>query len=203
MAQEAWPLFGIRVVTPRIELRYVDEELGIELADLAVRGVHDPAFMPFEIPWTDAAPEMLRTNTLKYYWQCRANTEPNNWNLPFAVIADGAIVGATGLEAKNFPILRQVETGSWLGREYQGRGLGRELREATLHLGFAGLGATLAITGAFDDNAPSLAVTRGLGYSSNGLKRSVRRGKQATGLMFSLSAEEWFQFRFNKWLRSA
>lgn len=91
----------------------------------------------------------------------------------------------------NFPILRQVETGSWLGREYQGRGLGREVREATLHLGFAGLGATLAITGAFDDNVPSLAVTRGLGYSSNGSNRSVRRGEQATGLMFSLSVEEW------------
>jgi RimJ/RimL family protein N-acetyltransferase len=191
MTQDAWPLYGIRVVTPRIELRYVDEELGVELADLAVRGVHDPTFMPFTVPWTDAEPEMLRTNTLKFYWQCRANTEPNHWNLLFAVIAEGTVVGCTGLEAKDFPSLRQFETGSWLGRDYQGRGLGRELREASLHLGFLGLRATMATTGAFDDNAPSLGVTRSLGYSPNGSKRGIRRGEPATALMFELAVEDW------------
>lgn len=191
MAQEAWPLFGIRVVTPRLELRYVDDELGIELADLAVRGIHDPAFMPFGVPWTDAAPEALRTNTLKYYWQCRANTEPNNWNLLFAVISGGAVVGCTDLVANDFPILRKFETGSWLGCDYQGQGLGRELREAALHLGFIGLGATLATTSAFDDNAPSLGVTRSLGYVPNGSMRVLRRGKPGVSLLFELSAEDW------------
>jgi hypothetical protein len=38
-------------------------------------------------------------------------------------------------------MLREFESGSWLGREHQGRGLGKEMREATLHLGFEGLGA--------------------------------------------------------------
>jgi hypothetical protein len=74
MTQNAWPLNGIRVATPRIELRYVNEELANELADLAVRGVHDPGFMPFKFPWTDAEPETLRTNTLRFYWNPSVST---------------------------------------------------------------------------------------------------------------------------------
>ena len=35
MTKDAWPLFELRVVTPRIELRYVDDELAFELANLA------------------------------------------------------------------------------------------------------------------------------------------------------------------------
>jgi RimJ/RimL family protein N-acetyltransferase len=94
-------------------------------------------------------------------------------------------------DANEFPSLRQFETGSWLGRDHQGRGLGRELREATLHLGFLGLGATLATTRAFDDNAPSLGVTHSLGYSPNGSTRGVRRGQLATTLAFELAIEDW------------
>lgn len=149
--------------------------------------------MPFAVPWTDAEPDLLKPNTLKYFWNCRAGTEPEHWDLPFAVIENGAVVGCTSLSANNFPILRQFETGSWLGIEYQGRGLGRELREAALHLGFAGLGATLAITAAYEDNGPSLGVTRSLGYAPNGVLRLVRRGKPAESRRFLLGADEWNQ----------
>jgi hypothetical protein len=37
MTQKAWPLNGIRVVTPMLELRYVDDQLAVELAELAER----------------------------------------------------------------------------------------------------------------------------------------------------------------------
>lgn len=191
MPQNNWPLYEIRVVTPRLELRYVDEQLAAELADLAAKGIHEPEYMPFAVPWTDADPESLGPNTLKYYWRSRAETEPGHWDLPFAVIAEGQVAGCTTLAANDFPILRQFETGSWLGRQHQGRGLGRELREAALHLGFAGLGATLAMTAAYDDNAPSLGVTRSLGYSANGSIRRVRRGELASSLLFNLTATDW------------
>jgi RimJ/RimL family protein N-acetyltransferase len=191
MAQNAWPLYGIRVVTPRLEFRYVNDELGVALAELAMKGIHDPDFMPFAIPWTDAEPDVLKPNTLEYYALCRAETEPGHWVLPFAAIVKNAVVGCVTLTAKDFAILRQFETGSWLGREYQGLGLGREIRESALHLGFAGLSATLALTAAFEDNAPSLGVTRSLGYAPNGSDRKIRRGKPATSLLFSLTSEDW------------
>jgi hypothetical protein len=52
-------------MTPRLELRYVDDELGAELAELATQGIHDPGFMPFSVPWTDAEVEHIRPNTMK------------------------------------------------------------------------------------------------------------------------------------------
>ena len=43
------------------------------------------------------------------------------------------------------------------------------MRIATLHLGFLGLDALEASTGAFEDNLASLGVTRKLGYEPNGI----------------------------------
>ena len=55
--------------------------------------------------------------------------------------------------------------------------LGAELRIATLQLGFLGFDGEVAGTAAFEDNAPSLGVTRKLGYQPNGVDRSARRGE--------------------------
>ena len=62
MTQKAWPLNGIRVVTPILELRYVDDQLAAELAELAEKGIHDPDFMPFLIPSIDADATDIRLN---------------------------------------------------------------------------------------------------------------------------------------------
>ncbi|HUW77383.1 MAG TPA: GNAT family protein [Candidatus Nanopelagicaceae bacterium] len=191
MNQNVWPLFQLRVTTPKLELRYVDDELGFELAKLSTLGIHDPDFMPFTAPWTDADSQTIQPNTMKYYWRCRAETEPNHWDLPFAVIAEGQVVGSAALAATDFPILRQFETGSWLGRTFQGRGWGGELRQAAIHLGFEGFGAKVAMTAAFSDNAPSLGVTRSLGYAVNGSSRKLRRGKSAESHSFMLNFDEW------------
>jgi RimJ/RimL family protein N-acetyltransferase len=191
MSTSVWPLFGLRVITPRLELRYVDDHLGAQLADLAAQGIHDPAFMPFAFEWTDAPADRLRPNTMQHYWRCRAETTPTHWHLPFATIVDGEVVGTTSLGADHFPTLRTFESGSWLGRAHQGRGIGREMREATLHLGFAGFAAACATTSAFDDNGPSLGVTRSLGYEPNGTEPKVRRGQVATSLQFRMPADDW------------
>lgn len=172
---DLWPLFDLRVITPRLELRYIDDEMGHALARLATRGIHDPEFMPFSIPWTDKESPDLERGALQFYWKCRAETSPEQWNILFAVLVEGTVVGTTSLGADNYQSLRQFETGSWLGREFQGRGYGKEMRVATLQFGFCGLDAHWATTGAFEDNAPSLAVTRSLGYSLAGRRRTLSR----------------------------
>jgi hypothetical protein len=70
MTHPIWPLFDLRVVTPRLELRYIDDELATALSTLAARGVHDPGFMPFSIPWTEVEPPLQQRNTMQYYWPC-------------------------------------------------------------------------------------------------------------------------------------
>ena len=61
MVSTIWPLASLEVRTPSVTLRYVTDDLGFALAELAAQGVHDPATMPFTRPWTDvAAPELQR-----------------------------------------------------------------------------------------------------------------------------------------------
>ncbi len=187
MAHPIWPLFDLRVTTPRLELRYIDDELAEALAVLAATGVHDPGFMPFAVPWTDFPSPQQEWQTQQFYWRCRADLSPTNWTINLATLVDGQVVGTTGLMAKDFPTLRQFETGSWLGRDFQGRGIGKEMRLASLHLGFLGLGAEWATTGAFHDNGPSLGVTQALGYTPKGHERTVRRGQAATTLRFEMA----------------
>ena len=189
MAHPYWPFFDLHVRTPRLELRPIDDAVGTALAELAARGVHDPERMPFSIEWTDVPPPQLQRNTLQFYWRCRAELSPTSWNLNLAAFVDGELCGTTGLLAQDFPTLRTFETGSWLGRGFQGRGVGTEMRIAALHLGFVGLGARVATTGAFDDNPASLGVTRKLGYEPNGRIDHVRRGVAATSLRFRMDAE--------------
>jgi RimJ/RimL family protein N-acetyltransferase len=191
MAHAYWPLFNLAVHTPRVELRYPDDDLLTELASVAAKGVHDPATMPFSQPWTDQPPGELERGTLHYHWRSRAEWTPAAWTCEFVVLMDGVVVGAQALSAKDFRELRCFETGSWLGREHQGRGIGKEMRAAVLHFGFAGLEAVCATTSAFDDNAASLAVTRALGYRDNGVTYEVRRGERARQLRFMMDRDQW------------
>jgi RimJ/RimL family protein N-acetyltransferase len=69
----------------------------------------------------------------------------------------------TDLFTTEFAKTRQFTTGSWLGRAFQGEGIGKEMRLGTLTLGFVGLDAERALTAAWHDNGPSNGVTRALG----------------------------------------
>ena len=42
-----WPPAELSVVTPGLTLRYISDELAVELAHLAAAGIHDPAMQPF------------------------------------------------------------------------------------------------------------------------------------------------------------
>jgi RimJ/RimL family protein N-acetyltransferase len=191
MLVEHWPLFRLRVTTPRVELRYPTDDDAATLAEVGAAGVHDPAVMPFQVPWTDLAPPRLQRETLQYLWRTRASWAPDHWDLPMAVVVDDTIVGVQGVHAHDFPTLRAVETGSWLGASYQGKGLGTEMRAAILHLAFRGLGAHWAHTAAFDDNPASHAVTRKLGYEQDGTRRVLRRGEPAWQRTYRMSREQW------------
>lgn len=174
MGHPYWPPFDLEVRTPRLTLRAITDEIAVELVALAAEGIHDPDFMPFAIPWTRHDSPTLERQALQFYWRCRAEMSPGRWTLNFAVVVDGTVVGTSGLTAHDFPRMRQFETGSWLGRAFQGRGIGTEMRVATLALGFAGFGAEWAVTGAWHDNGPSLGVTRALGYREQGWRRALR-----------------------------
>jgi RimJ/RimL family protein N-acetyltransferase len=186
-----WPLAGLRLQTPRLELRPgTDNDLD-ELASLAALGVHDPEVQPFAFPWTDVSPADRARGTLQHHWSLRAAWKPEKWTLGLVVVHEDAVVGAQGMSATEFAVLREVGTGSWLGQAYQGQGIGTEMRAAVLHLAFAGLGARYATSGAFTDNPASQGVSRKLGYVDDGVELHVRRGQAATVRRLRLDRETW------------
>ncbi len=186
-----WPLTGLRLRTPRLELRPASDRDLMALADLAAAGVHDPEVQPFTVAWTDVSPDERGRSVLQYHWSQRAAWKPESWSLDLVVVCDGTVVGTQAVSARDFAILREVSTGSWLGREYQGQGIGSEMRAAVLDLAFAGLGAEYAISGAFSDNAASQRISRKLGYADNGVDRHVSRGRAATVRRFRLDRQTW------------
>jgi len=84
-----------------------------------------------------------------------------------------------------------VSTGSWLGRHYQGQGIGTQMRAAVLVLAFEGLGARHAVSAAFGDNAASLGVSRKLGYRDDGTEWHVVRGRPAMVRRLRLTRADW------------
>jgi RimJ/RimL family protein N-acetyltransferase len=193
---DCWPLFDLVVRTPRLELRYVDDDDAAALMDLAATGgIHPPDFMPFTVPWTRFEPPHLQQQGMQHYWSSRAETSPQRWSIPFAIHLDGEVVGTQAVMANAFAVTRWVETGSWLGIPHQGKGIGKEMRAAALHLAFDALGAEFAGTGAFDDNPSSLGVTRTLGYRENGFGIADREGSPARMLRFVLARDDWARTR--------
>ncbi|MCV7347312.1 GNAT family N-acetyltransferase [Mycolicibacterium rhodesiae] len=192
---DVWPPADLQVVTPRLGLRYVDDELGTALATLAAKGIHDPAVMPFTEPWTDVPSPALERNALQFYWRNRAELSPARWNLDLAVLVEDKVVGMCSVHAEDFPNNRRLTTGSWLGLAHQGRGLGKELRQAALHLIFAGFDADLAVTRAWHDNAASLAVTRSLPYTETVRTRELRRDRPDTMVGFAMTPGRWATIR--------
>ncbi|GAA2239369.1 MULTISPECIES: GNAT family N-acetyltransferase [Kitasatospora] len=186
-----WPLAGLRLTTPRLELRLPSPGELAALASLAAEGVHDPAVQPFTVAWTDVAPEQRAQSVLQYHWRCWGEWRPEDWELNLVVLQDGVVVGTQGISARDFVIRREVHSGSWLGRRYHHRGLGTEMRAAVLHLAFAGLDAQHAVSGAFADNTASLGVSGKLGYRDDGIEHHVVRAQAAVLRRLRLTSEQW------------
>lgn len=191
MTHPHWPLWDLRIRTPRLELRPVRESEMADLSELIDGGIHDPATMPFLIPFTDAPNPQRAHDSYRFWMGCWAGWSVESWRLVLAAYSDGRCVGSQDVQATDFPTLRTVTTGSWLGLPHQGHGLGREIRAAVLQLAFEGLGAQRAATEAFEDNVASLRVTESLGYHRNGSEVVRRRDGRAMVLRYVLERDDW------------
>jgi RimJ/RimL family protein N-acetyltransferase len=185
------PALSLRISAGPLELRGIGDDDLAALCDLAARGIHPPERMPFYFPWTDAAADQLPRNTAQYHWRARATFGVDSWVLPLGVWWEGTLVGSQGLETSNYLVTRTAETGSWLGAEYQGRGIGTAMRRAICAFAFDHLDALEVTSGAFADNPASLAVSRKVGYRPNGTARLQRReGESAVLQRFLLRRED-------------
>jgi RimJ/RimL family protein N-acetyltransferase len=172
---DAFPPLALRVEAGPLVLRPITDEVLPELIELALAGIHDPASMPFEMPWTDVPADELPANYARYHWGLRAGWSRDQWTLEFAVEYEGRIVGCQGFGTSGYLVTRTGETGSWLGRQFHGRGIGTAMRRAICAFVFDHLDAEQVTSAAFTDNPASSAVSRKVGYQPNGLIRKPRR----------------------------
>ncbi len=186
-------LYGLRLDTPRLELRLGGRAELEALAEVAKAGIHPPDEMPFAVPWTDGSRDPgFVADFVAHHEEALAAWSHDEWRLNLLAFHEGAPVGSQALRASGFPVDRTVDTGSWLGRASQGRGLGTEMRAAVLELAFRCLGARTARSGWLESGAAhSARVSARLGYREVGMHVEHPRGEPIAHHDLVLEAGEW------------
>jgi len=166
----AWPFVDLRISSGPVLMRgLTDADLPALLAALPDDLEMDPRNERFPSLSRD---EDRRRQLVAEIWKHRGTWSPDSWCLDLAVEVEGRVVGVQALEGDQFPLLRTVDSFSWLGMDVRGRGLATEMRTGVLALAFDHLGAEVAVSSARTDNVPSLAVSYRVGYADNGLSRT-------------------------------
>ena len=171
--ERTWPLFGLCIAHGDLLLREATDDDVLALARVVERGVVDAGdehFMPRLLLGRAATFEQRSANFLRYHWGRRSTTVPEKWDLAFAVVLDGTVVGSQAVHTKEFPVLREVHTGSYLARDVQGAGVGARMRAMVLELSFACFGAEWATSGFVEGNERSRRLSARLGYEADGIE---------------------------------
>lgn len=191
MLANLWPLFGLTVQTSRLKLRLPYEQEITELASIAGRGVHHPGERPFLTPWTAGDPQDRVRFVLQEHWSQLGAWSASAWGLGLGVFLGEQPLGIVTLRARDFLVVREVATSSWLGLPHHGKGYGTEARAGLLTLAFDHLGADAARTEVFQDNHSSQGVSRKLGYEPDGITRDARGNEVVVSDRLRLTRQKW------------
>ena len=198
--ERAWPLFGLSVVHRDLLLREATDDDVLALARVVEDGVVEAGnehFMPRLLLGRAATIEERLANFLRYHWARRSATAPENWDLAFAVLLDGRVVGSQAVHTRDYPVLREVHTGSYLAAHAQGAGVGTRMRAMVLELSFGHLGAEWATSGFVDGNERSRRVSTRLGYEADGIELlgGLGAGQAVKSHRLRLTREAWLESR--------
>lgn len=193
MTHAYWPLVDLRLATGDVTLRPMTEEDVGPLADVLPDDVEQNPIFP---SYGGRHGRLARGTTLRQtYWHSLGTWRPESWNLPLTVSVEGTPVGVQTVEADGFAARRTVDSSSWLTTTARGCGIGKRMRLAVLALAFDGLGAEVAETSAWHDNAASLGVSQSLGYVDNGVYTHADRGRVDEMRRMRLTRAAWLQHR--------
>ena len=198
--ERAWPLFGLSVAHRDLRLREATDDDVLALARIVEEGVVEAGnehFMPGLLLGRAATVEERFANFLRYHWGRRSATVPGKWDLAFAVLLDGRVVGSQAVHTTEFPARREVHTGSYLARHVQGGGVGTRMRAMVLELSFGYLQAEWATSGFVEGNERSRRLSARLGYEADGIE--LLGGLGAAGAVKShrlrLNRKRWLEHR--------
>jgi RimJ/RimL family protein N-acetyltransferase len=190
-----WPISGLRLRTPRLELRWPSTADLDALADRAVEGIHDPAYMPFFSQWTDGDRDTVARRLLQRHWNALGTWSPQAWTLYLVVADRDGVMGSQSVGARDFASTREVVLTAWLARRFQRRGVGTHARAALLHFVFEGLGAHHAVVVIRQDNLPSQSLVRKFGFVPDGTQINAVRGQACVSDRYRLDRQTWEKHR--------
>ena len=189
--EAAWPLFGLRIRSEHLVLRLTTDDEILALIDVARDGIHPPDEMPFGVAWSLLPSPEFERSSVQHHWLMRATWTPDDWSLNLMAEREGEPIGAQSIRGRSFAVHRTVDTGSWIARDWQGQGLGKEMRSAVLAFAFDGLGARVATSESFLDNAASNGVSRSVGYEEDGRGALAPQGVSRETQRFRMTVEAW------------
>jgi len=122
---DRWPLFGLTIRTPRLELRLPRDEDMAEALAVVDQGIHDPAVTPFHVPWTDTERRPVITKRCSSGGGTEPGSPPLVGTWTSSCSTEEASSAAKACQRQTFrPCVRpRRDPGS--GRHSKGRGLAR------------------------------------------------------------------------------
>lgn len=178
--EEIWPPYALTIRCGDLTLSPVREADLPELLRAAKGGVQPEGLRVFPLNWDEGDMRTVAGNLATYHWGVRAATKPDNWAFEFTARLRGEVIGVQSIRAEHYPVLHAAETGSWMSREFQGRGLGTLMRQTIAAAFFDSFDAKELYTTYVDGNAPSRRVSEKTGYVENGRVRSTNADGEAT-----------------------
>lgn len=167
-----WPLYELEIKTEKCVLRLPSDQ---ELFD-HVDGFHSDVFAFGEAGflngdwWKKQKGLEFNTQFLRYQWLLRANWQNKNWSMPLGIFVDDKLVGMqslrnNGVEKRIMWGDKAAYTGSWLLKDYHGKGIGKAARAGIARLAFD-IGFKWVISTAIPANEASIGVSKSLGYTA-------------------------------------
>lgn len=205
MLVAAWPLHGLELRGQDLLLRPMRDEDALAVARIVHGLFPDPRhrhFMPNLVRGA-LRDDLVATsrNVLTWNWGRRAALGPEDWEVPFAVLRDGEVVGMQALSGQAFGVTREVGSGSYVDPARQGQGIGTRMRAIVLEFAFGWLEAQCAVSGHMLDNLASASVSAKLGYEPDGVRLWSFEGSCLQEQRLRLGRQRWQEVR-PAWLDS-
>lgn len=160
-----YPPFGLQLSDGDLLLRIAEDSDLLHLCSVRETDIFAPN-CPWVFPWIQQ--DNVALSTAQFQWGLRASNSPSNWALSFVAYWGGEFVGSIDMRAVNFKEKSCIETGSYVLRRFQGRGLGKRMRALVATYAFDFLGARELQTTWHPLNSASGGVSRALGYEVTG-----------------------------------
>ena len=106
---DVWPVFGLLIQTPRLQLRLPRQDDLCELTR-AARVIAAPGEPQLHLPWMYRPSPDTERQFLQRYWRALAHWKPGSWHLPLAIYLDAKPVGIQDIWASDFARTRSAGT---------------------------------------------------------------------------------------------